>query len=98
MKVKAREKKGVVKVKLLIKHVMETGRRKGADGQLIPAFFIKELNVEYQDKVVLNVEIGATVSKDPYLAFSFKGKKGEKVKFTTIDSKGKEDSKEVVIK
>lgn len=98
MKVKAKEKKGVVKIKLLIKNVMETGRRKGADGKLIPAYFIKELNVEYQNKLILNVEIGATVSKDPYLAFSFKGVKGEKVKFSTVDSKGKEDSKEVVIK
>lgn len=98
MKIKAKEKKGIVKVKLLIKHAMETGRRKGADGNLIPAHFIQELKVTYAEKVVLVAELGATVSKDPYIAFSFGGKKGDTVYFETLDSKGEVEKAEAVIK
>jgi sulfur-oxidizing protein SoxZ len=98
MKIKAKEKKGIVKIKLLIKHPMETGRRKDADGNLIPAHFLNELKVTYEDKVVLLVELGATVSKDPYMAFSFAGAKGGTVYFETLDSTGAVEKAEALIK
>ncbi len=98
MKIKAKEKKGIVKIKMLIKHDMETGRRKDADGKLIPAHFIQELKVTYKDKTVLLAEIGPTVSKDPYLAFFFAGTKGDTVYFETKDNKGTIDKADAVIK
>jgi len=98
MKIKAKEKKGKVKIKMLIKHDMETGRRKDPEGKLIPANFIQQLKVTYKDKTVLLAEFGPTVSKDPYLAFSFAGTKGDKVSFETTDNKGAVDKAEAVIK
>ena len=98
MKIKAKEKKGKVKIKMLIKHDMETGRRKDPEGKIIPAHFIQELKVTYKDKTVLVAEFGATVSKDPYLAFSFAGSKGDTVSFETTDNKGVVDKAEAVIK
>ncbi len=98
MKIKAKEKKGIVKVKMLIKHPMETGRRKDADGNLVPAHFIQQLKVTYKDKTVLLAEFGATVSKDPYLAFSFSGTKGDTITFETLDNKGTSEKADAVIK
>ena len=35
---------------------------------------------------------GTSVSKNPYLAFSYKGAKGDKLKLTWKDNKGESDS------
>ena len=98
MKIKAKEKNGVVSAKLVIKHNMETGRRKDPQGKLVPAHHVTELTATYKGDVVLNVEVGSSVSKDPFLAFSFKGKAGEKVKASWIDNQGKTKSAEATIK
>lgn len=99
MKVKAREKNGVTKVKMLVRHPMETGRVKDAKtGELIPAHFIQELTCAYQDKVVFTAQMGVAVSKNPYLAFAIKGaKKSEMLKFKWLDNLGKTEEVEVAI-
>jgi sulfur-oxidizing protein SoxZ len=46
----------------------------------VPAWFITELTAKHGDKVVLSSEFGSSVSKNPYLAFKFKGgAKGDKI-------------------
>ncbi len=98
VKVKAKEKSGIVKAKMLIKHPMESGMRKDKDGKLIPTHHLKEVSVEYKGEVVLQAEIGTGVSKDPFIAFSFKGTKDETFKVTVLDSKGMTGNAEVKIK
>lgn len=99
MKVKARAKKGVAKIKLLVRHPMDTGRAKDPKtGQLIPAHFIQELTCEYKGKVVFTAQLGSLVSKDPYLAFAIKGAAlGEKLKLKWIDNQGKTEEVEASI-
>ena len=88
MRVRAAESGGVVDVKILMKHDMESGLRKDASGKTVPAWFIKTLNVKAQGKDVLNAEFGTAVSKDPFLNFKYKGAKGDKIVVSWIDSKG----------
>ena len=88
MRVRATESGGVVDVKVLMKHDMESGLRKDAAGKTVPAWFIKTLNVKAQGKDVLNAEFGTAVSKDPFLNFKYKGAKGDKVVVSWVDSKG----------
>ena len=88
MRVRAAESGGVVDVKVLMKHDMESGLRKDASGKAVPAWFIKNLNVKAQGKDVLNAEFGTAVSKDPFLNFKYKGAKGDKIVVTWTDSKG----------
>ncbi len=88
VKLKAKEKNGIVKAKMLIKHPMESGRRKDKEGKLIPIHHLKEVKVEYKGEVVFQAEIGIGVSKDPFMAFSFKGAKGESFSVSAVDSKG----------
>jgi sulfur-oxidizing protein SoxZ len=88
MRVRATESGGVVDVKILMKHDMESGLRKDAAGKTVPAWFIKTLNVKAQGKDVLNAEFGTAVSKDPFLNFKYKGAKGDKVVVSWVDSKG----------
>jgi sulfur-oxidizing protein SoxZ len=98
IKVKAKEKKGIVKAKMLIKHPMESGMRKDEDGKLIPIHHLKEVKVEYNGEIIFEGEFGTGVSKDPFVAFSFKGTKGDKIKTSAVDSKGLTDESEITIK
>ena len=85
MRIRAAENNGVVDVKILMKHDMESGQRKDASGKLIPAWFITMVNVKAQGKDVFNAEFGSAVSKDPFLNFKYKGSKGDKLLVSWID-------------
>ena len=98
MKIRATAKDGVTEVKVLISHEMETGQRKDANGAVVPAWYITELTAKHGDRVVLKSEFGTAVSKNPYLAFKFKGgTKGEKVSVSWLDSKGETRTDEAAI-
>ena len=98
MRVRALEQAGVTEVKILMRHDMETGQRKDADGKIIPAHFIQSVSVTYRDKEVLSAQFGTAISKDPFLAFKFKGGvKGEKVSISWIDNKGDKRTDEATI-
>lgn len=79
-----------VEVKILIRHDMETGKRKDSTtGQIIPAHFIQTLTAKCNDKIVLDTVMGIAVSKDPFLSFKFKGgAKGDVLSVTWIDNLG----------
>ncbi len=98
MRLRAISNGDVTEVKILMRHDMETGQRKEADGKLVPAHFIQKVEVKWQDKLVFDAMFGTSVSKDPYLAFKFKGaKKGDQIKVSWRDNLGDSRSDEVVI-
>jgi len=98
MRIRAAASGDVVEVKVLMRHDMETGQRKDASGQAIPAHFIQKLVAKCNDKVVLDSLMGTSVSKDPFLSFKFKGgKKGDKINVTWYDNKGDSRSDEAVV-
>ena len=89
MRIRAVEKDGVVEVKALMSHIMETGQRKDSSGNVVPAHFIDLVEAKCNDKVVLSCQWGPAVSRDPFLSFKFKGgKKGDKVTISWKDNKG----------
>ncbi len=86
-------------LKALITHAMETGLRKDKEGNKIPAHHITEVTCEHGGKVVMTAQWGPAVSKNPYLAFKFKGAKaGDTVKLSWVDNKGESDSAETEVK
>lgn len=98
MKIRAANKDGVTEVKVLMSHEMETGQRKDSSGNLVPAHFITELSATWNGKTVLEGQFGTAVSKNPYLAFKFKGgAKGDKVVVSWKDSKGDSRTDEAAI-
>ncbi len=98
MKIRAANKDGVTEVKVLMSHEMETGQRKDSTGGVVPAWFITELTAKHNDKVVLAGEFGTAVSKNPYLAFKFKGgAKGDKITVSWKDNKGESRTDEAQI-
>ena len=99
IKMRAHLKDGEVIVKALIKHPMETGRRKNPEsGELIPAHFIQKIHVEHNGKQVFQSYWGGGVSANPFVSFVFEGgSKGEVVKLIWADNLGQSDSAEVKI-
>jgi sulfur-oxidizing protein SoxZ len=98
MKIRAANKDGVTEVKVLVSHEMETGQRKDAAGAVVPAWFITELTAKHNDKLVLSSEFGPSVSKNPYLAFKFKGgAKGDKIQVSWVDNRGDKRTDEALI-
>src|SRR6185437_4015519 len=80
-------------VQSLISHPMDSGFVKDSKGQLIPPHHIDVVEFEHAGKVVFTCLWGPAVSKDPYVKFSFKGgKKGDDLKVSWVDNKGKSDS------
>jgi sulfur-oxidizing protein SoxZ len=76
-------------VRVLMRHDMETGQRKDAAGQVIPAWYIQEVTVALNGQTVLTAQWGPSVSKDPFLQFSIKGAKaGDKVRVGWTDNRG----------
>lgn len=99
MKIKARSKKGVAKIKLLAKHPMESGLRKDRKGKTIPAHFIETLTVHQGNDQVFVANLGPAISKNPYLSFSLNGiNSGTELSFKWVDNQGKSESKLVKIK
>ncbi len=92
IKLRAKAKNGVVTVKALISHPMETGLRKNKKtGKLIPAHHIQQLVARSGDKTVLQAALGGAVSKNPYLSFRFAGNKGDTVTLSWVDNLGQSD-------
>ena len=98
MRIRANVTGDTVEVKVLIRHDMETGQRKDAAGKTVPAHFIQTLVAKWKDKVVLDAQLGTSVSKDPFFSFKFKGgAKGEKVTVKWVDNKGDSRTDEATI-
>ena len=93
IKLRAKESKGVVTVKALIKHPMETGQRKNKKtGEKIPAHFIQQVICKANNDEVITINWGPAVSKNPYLTFAYMGFKGDVVELTWEDNQGNKDS------
>ena len=98
IKIRAQIQGDITEVRILMQHPMETGQRKDAAGALIPAHFITEVSAEHNGKQVLVAQFGTAISKNPYLAFKFKGgAKGDKLAVTWVDNKGDKRTDEVQI-
>ena len=100
IRMKAKEKDGLITVKALMTHPMEAGNRKDKKtGKKIPAHFIQEVTGESGGKMRMKALWGGGVSKNPYLSFQFKGsKKGDAIKLTWVDNQGNSESAEAKIR
>lgn len=99
VKIRGKIKNGVAKIKALMPHPMETGTRRDANDQIIPAHFIEQVVCELNGNMTLTAEWGASVSKNPYFAFKVLGaKSGDVVKITWTDNQGDSSSGELTLK
>ncbi|MDP2087361.1 MAG: thiosulfate oxidation carrier complex protein SoxZ [Gemmobacter sp.] len=100
VKVPASAKAGeVITIKALISHQMESGQRKGADGNLIPRSIINRFTCDLNGQNVIDVTIEPAVSTNPYFEFDARVDAAGDIKFTWYDDDGSvyEDVKSIKI-
>ena len=99
IKIRVKEEAGMVEVKALMVHPMDTGTQKDSQGNLIPAYHITDVVIEHNGKAVMTAYWGPGVSKNPYLSCKFKGgAKGDTIKLSWVDNQGNTASTETQIK
>jgi sulfur-oxidizing protein SoxZ len=83
-------------IKVLITHPMENGRnRDPISGELIPTHFIQQLMIQHNGQEVLSVEMGGSMSKNPFFSFRLKNlQSGDLIKASWIDNWQQTDSAE----
>ena len=98
MKIRANVVGDSTEVKVLMNHEMETGLRKDAAGNIVPAWHIQTVSATCNGNTVLSAQWGTAVAKNPFLSFKFKGgAKGDKVQITWVDNRGDKRTDEAVI-
>jgi thiosulfate oxidation carrier complex protein SoxZ len=75
-------------VNAIVVHPMDTGFFRTAEGQPIPAFFIKDVVVTYGEEPVARFEWTSGVSKDPIVSFTLTADKEAPLTIVWTDSKG----------
>jgi sulfur-oxidizing protein SoxZ len=89
---------GITEVKMIMNHPMETGRKKDDFGQLIPAYFIQMVTAKLNDKIVLEMQWGTGISKNPYLTFYLKGASlNDRISVNWVDNLGKTGNGEIMV-
>ena len=98
MKIRATLQGDVADVRILMMHPMETGQRKTAKGELVPAHFIKNVVVTHNGKIVVDAEWTQAVSRNPFLGLRVRGAKlGDRISVTWTDNKGDKRTDEATV-
>lgn len=98
MRIRAQAAGGNATVRVLMSHDMETGLRKDAAGQPIPAWYIQRVSATHNDRPVMSAQWGPAVAKNPYLQFTLKdAKPGDKVSITWVDNRGDTRTDEAIV-
>jgi len=90
IKIKAKFKDGIVKVKALAKHEMTTyNQAEKKTGDRNNANFITHISATVNGKIVYEASTSQFLSKDPIFKFKFRGgEKGDTISMTYVDNKG----------
>lgn len=97
-KIRTQQQQGYTELKILIQHPMQNGRnRDTVSGQLIPAHFIQELQIELNGNTVINAALGPSLSKNPFFTFRLQAAAGDQLKLRWLDNLGFSDSIQHII-
>ena len=97
MKIKAKEKDGVVKVKAMFKSLMAD--KEEAEKKKVDVAYIAHILGKVGEKVVFEATTSGFMAENPLLKFSFTGaKKGDELEFVLTDNNGKTETGKKKIK
>lgn len=90
--------KNLTELKIIILHPMRTGRSKNDNGQLMPAHFMQLMQVVLNGQVVVDVQTGTGISRNPYFTFYLKdAKAGDVIAVNWQDNLGYEGHGQVTV-
>lgn len=88
-----------ITIKTLISHKMESGQRKGKDGNLIPRSIINRLTCDFNGQNVIDVTLEPAISTNPFFEFEAVVPEAGEFKFTWYDDDGSvyEETKSIAL-
>lgn len=99
MRIKAKLKGDVATIKVLIKHPMESGRRKDEAGNVIPANYVQTVTAHVAGTQVFELNSGAGVSKNPFIQMILTGRAvGDVIDLKWSDLSGATEEEKVTLK
>ena len=78
----------VIHVRAVLVHPMLTGLSRDAQGQPLPAYFVREVTVTYAGEPVARFEWTSGVSRDPYVAFPLRATREGPLEVRWTDNRG----------
>lgn len=89
IKVPARAKRGdIIEIKALMSHVMETGYRRTAAGEIVPRDIITSLTCRYNGKEIFRADLFPAIAANPFLSFFTIAQESGKFEFEWIGDNG----------
>ncbi|QBK05626.1 thiosulfate oxidation carrier complex protein SoxZ [Hylemonella gracilis] len=104
MRLRANHANGVTEVRVLVKHIMETGQRHDGSGRVIPPHYITEVLAHHvgaqgTPRLVLQAQWSTAIAQNPVLFCQFKGgAPGDKVVLQWVDNLGARRTDETQIR
>jgi sulfur-oxidizing protein SoxZ len=87
--VPAKAKRGdIIEIKTLMSHIMETGFRHTATGEVIPRDIITSFTCRYNGTEVFRADLFPAIAANPYLSFFTVAKESGKFEFEWIGDNG----------
>lgn len=78
----------LIQVKTLMTHDMETGNRKGKDGNVVPRLIINKFTCTVGGAEIFSANLHTAVSANPYITFYIKAEKSGSYVFNWTDDNG----------
>lgn len=75
-------------IKVLISHPMESGQRRGEDGQVIPRKIINRFTCSLDGEEVVSLDLFPAVAANPFLAFSAVAEASGTLSLSWVDDDG----------
>ncbi len=98
IKIRSKWLDGKLQLRTLIAHPMDNGRHKDADGEIIPAHFIKNITIQHNESLIFTGLLSGSISKDPFFTIMLKqANSGDKIIISWEDNQQLSDSKEYIL-
>lgn len=78
----------IIIVNAIVSHPMDTGFFRTAQGEPIPAYFIKDVVVTYGDEEVARFQWTSGISRDPVISFTLRADREAPLTMVWSDNKG----------
>jgi sulfur-oxidizing protein SoxZ len=84
-----RAKRGdIIEIKTLMSHIMETGFRRTAGGDLVPRDIITSFTCRYNGSEIFRADLFPAISANPFVSFFTVAKESGKLEFEWIGDNG----------
>ncbi len=75
-------------VKVLISHPMESGQRRGVDGQIIPRLIINKFVCAFNGTEIVSLDLFPAIAANPFFSFSAMVQESGTLSMTWVDDSG----------